>query len=266
MAKVPKPSKITPRSRTTSSTLPGVPFALPKASPRMKQRASRLAELLAEHYPAAYCELNYTTPHELLIATILSAQTTDVGVNRCTPALFAAFPTPADYALTTPAQIEPHIRTIGLFRSKAKAVHQTMAMLVSNFGGQVPSDMDSLITLRGVARKTASVVLGNCFNINVGFVTDTHVHRLSQRLGLVPRGTPVPKAERLIMAAFADHQSQWKDLSHRLIFHGRRACKARGGPGPNGQTGCCADHPICRELGEKCELRITARPRKAKAN
>jgi endonuclease-3 len=106
-----------------------------------------------------------------------------------------------------------------------------------------------------VARKTANVVLGNSFKTNVGFVVDTHVHRLSQRLGLVSWNTPVPKAEKIIMACFADFQSEWCDLSHRLIFHGRGPCKARGGPG-----GVCSGHAICQELGQKCELRVKGKP------
>ena len=239
------------RSMAASASLPGVPFKLPRISPQKRERARRLRDLLAEHYPNAYCELNHSNPHELLVATICSAQATDVSVNKCTPALFAAYPTPADYAVATPEQIEPYIRSIGLFRSKAKAICQTMRDIVEKFGGQVPRTMDELLTLRGVARKTANVVLGNSFKTNVGFVVDTHVHRLSQRLGLVPWKTPVSKAEKIIMACFAEFQSEWCDLSHRLIFHGRGPCKARGGPG-----GACSDHVICQELGQRCELRI----------
>jgi len=243
------------KSAAASALLPGVPFKLPRVSPEKRGRAHRLRDLLAEHYPNAYCELNHSNPHELLVATICSAQATDVSVNKCTPALFTAYPTPADYAKATPEQIEPYIRTIGLFRSKAKAICQTMRDIVEKFGGQVPPTMDQLLTLRGVARKTANVVLGNIFKLNVGFVVDTHVYRLSQRLGLVPWNTPVPKAEKIIMACFADFQSEWCDLSHRLIFHGRGPCKARGGPG-----GGCSNHAICRELGQKCELRGKGKP------
>ena len=161
-----------------------IPFKLPRATAAQKKRADRLLELLEAEYPDAHCELDYTKPHELLIATILSAQATDVGVNKATPALFKAFPTPADYAAASPDAIEPYIKTIGLFRNKAKAVHTAMTQLVEKHGGEVPRTMTELLELRGVARKTANVVLGNAFGINVGFVVDTHIERLSKRFCL----------------------------------------------------------------------------------
>lgn len=226
-----------------------IPFALPRVTPAALRRAAALAALLQTHYPDAACELRYASPHQLLIATILSAQATDVSVNKVTPALFAAFPTPADFARATPQAIEPHIRSIGLFRNKARAIHEAMKGIVDRFGGQVPRTMDELLTLRGVARKTAGVVLGNAFGINVGFVVDTHVHRLAVRFGLVPPTATVAQTERRLMALFP--RERWCAIGHQLIWHGRRACKAR--------MACCADHPICREFGGKCELRITAR-------
>lgn len=235
--------------RPSAQTAPDWPFALPRVTAAKKSRALRLAGELRQHYPTAHCELNFTNAHELLIATILSAQATDVSVNKATPALFKAFPTPADYANATPAQIEPYIKTIGLFRSKAKSVHSAMKDVVEKFNGQIPANMTDLLTLRGVARKTANVVLGNAFSIQVGFVVDTHVHRLAHRLGLVPAGTPVPKVERALMALFS--RERWCQLSHELIFHGRRACKARGVT--------CGDHPICAEFGQACELRVSAK-------
>jgi endonuclease III len=225
-----------------------------RSSPAVRARAERLLAALAEAYPDAHCELNYTSPHELLVATILSAQATDVSVNKATPALFAAFPTPADYARAKPEDIEPFIRTIGLFRNKAKAVQSAMTEIVQRFNGQVPRTMDELLTLRGVARKTANVVLGNAFKTNVGFVVDTHVQRLSVRLGLVPKGTSVEKIERRLMALLP--QDSWCDASHMLIFHGRRACKARGTS--------CDQHAICSEFGQRCELRVSVRPRSPK--
>ena len=209
---------------------------LPRKTPAQKARASKLLAALKKRYPDAHCELDWTQPHELLIATILSAQCTDVSVNKATPGLFKAFPTPAAYARATPEQIEPHIRSIGLFRNKAKAIHATCGMLVERFGGEVPRTMDELLLLRGVARKTANVVLGNCFGINEGVVVDTHVQRLSHRLGL-SRGKTVQAIERDLMALFP--REEWCLLSHLLIFHGRRSCKARGGS--------CATDPICRE-------------------
>lgn len=211
-----------------------LPFELPRKTAAQKARAMTLLAALKARYPDAHCELDWTKPHELLIATILSAQCTDASVNRATPGLFRAFPTPADYARSTPEEIEPHIRSIGLFRNKAKAIHATCCMLVERFDGQVPRTMDELLLLRGVARKTANVVLGNCFGINEGVVVDTHVDRLSHRLGL-SRGRTVQAVERDLMALFP--RNEWCLLSHLLIFHGRRSCKARGGS--------CATDPIC---------------------
>lgn len=218
-----------------------IPFALPRVSAAARARALRLYDALLERYPDAHCELNYDPqkPHELLVATILSAQATDVGVNKATPGLFRAFPTAADYAGATAEEIEPYIRTIGLYRNKAKAVHAAMASVVKDFGGGVPRTMDELLTLRGVARKTANVVLGNAFGINVGVVVDTHVERLAKRFRLAPAGASVAMVERHLMARFP--RETWCMLSHLLIFHGRRACKARGGS--------CAEDAICREFG-----------------
>jgi endonuclease-3 len=214
-----------------------------------------LLEALATEYPNAHCELEYTKPHELLIATILSAQSTDVGVNKATPALFAKYPTPADYARATPEEIEPLIRTTGFFRMKARAVHESMKAVVERFGGEVPRTMEELLTLRGVARKTANVVLGNAFGMNAGFVVDTHIERLSQRFGLVERGSNVKTIEERLMALFP--QDRWCDLSHMIIWHGRRACKARGT--------ACSKHPICARFGVACELRdIPVRPNQLK--
>ncbi|TVS07223.1 MAG: endonuclease III [Phycisphaerales bacterium] len=246
-----KPLKKTPGSTSRAARtanprgLKDIPFPLPQVEPAEKRRAKQLAAMLEEHYPGAVCELDFTSPHELLIATILSAQSTDAGVNKATPGLFAAFPTPADYAASTPEEIQPYIRTIGLYRNKAKAIHAAMTEIVERHVGEVPQTMDELLSLRGVARKTANVVLGNAYGINVGFVVDTHIERLSRRFGLVDENTTVAMIERRLMALFP--REQWCDLSHRLIWHGRRACKARGGS--------CAEHPICRRFGACCELR-----------
>lgn len=223
--------------------LKDIPMRIEAADAKDKAGAKRLAEALAQAYPDAYCELDYTSPHELLIATILSAQATDVGVNKATPGLFKAFPMPADYAATSPEKIEPYIKTIGLFRNKAKSVHAAMTSVIENFDGQVPQTMDELLTLRGVARKTANVVLGNAFQINVGFVVDTHIQRLSWRFGLTEEHkTPTDKVERRLMSLFP--RDRWSQLSHQFIFHGRRACPARGNA-PH-------EHPICRAFGVNC--------------
>jgi len=224
-----------------------LPFALPVVGQSDRRRARRLADALAEHYPDAGCELRYSSPHELLIATILSAQTTDVSVNKATPALFARFPSPADYAASTPEQIEPYVRSLGFFRNKARAIHSAMRDVVERHGGEVPQTMDELLELRGVARKTANVVLGNAFGINVGFVVDTHIDRLSKRLCLVPMDASVPMIERSLMALFP--RDRWTELSHQIIWHGRRACSAR--------RRACSDHPICRGFGRCCALRAS---------
>lgn len=222
-----------------------LPFELPRVSAAERKRALAIAGALAAAYPNAHCELTYSNPHELLVATILSAQATDAGVNKATPALFAKFPTPADYAAASPAQIEPYIKTIGLFRNKARAIHSAMKDVAERFGGEVPRTMDDLLTLRGVARKTANVVLGNAFGINVGFVVDTHIERVSTRFGLVKEGTTVPMIERRLMALFP--REKWCELSHQFIFHGRYACKARGSN--------CADNPVCSRFGVACPER-----------
>lgn len=217
-----------------------LPFRVPEVTRSEKARARRIGQALADRYPDAVCALDYTTPHELLIATILSAQSTDVGVNKATPALFTAFPMPQDYANASPAKIEKHVKSIGLYRNKAKAIHSAMASVVNDFGGEVPQTMDELLTLRGVARKTASVVLGNAFGINDGFVVDTHIERLSKRFGLAPQDASVAKVERHLISLFP--RDQWADLSHRIIYHGRQVCKARGW--------LCEDDSICQRFCE----------------
>jgi endonuclease III len=222
-------------SRKKRSSASKVGFDLPPKSRAEKSRAKRILDGFYKHYADAVCELDYTNVHELLVATILSAQATDVGVNKATPALFKRFPTPQHYAEATPAEIEQYIRTIGLFRSKAKSIHETMKRIVEVYGGEVPSTMEDLLTLRGVARKTANVVLGNAFGINMGVVVDTHVMRISRRFGLTEH-TDAKKIERDLMALVP--RPHWTQLSHMMIWHGRRICKARGA--------LCAEHPLCR--------------------
>lgn len=241
-----KPAKPTAKKTQslTKAAHADLPFVLPRLAPATRARAERLLHALESAYPDAHCELNFSNPHELLIATILSAQSTDAGVNKATPALFRAFPTPSEYAAASPEAIEPYIRTIGLYRNKAKAIHAAMTEIVRTFSGEVPRTMPELLTLRGVARKTAGVVLGNAFGINDAFVVDTHVERLSKRLGLAPPDASVAEVEKRMMAAFP--RERWCDVSHYLIWHGRRACKAR--------MACCADHPICAEFGRACDL------------
>lgn len=238
-----------PATSSSGLSIEGIPFELPRATAKERARAAELLADLDRFYPDAHCELVHSNAHELLVATILSAQATDAGVNKATPALFARFPTPADYAAASPAEIEPYIRTIGLYRNKAKAVHAAMTEIVTRFGGEVPRTMQELLTLRGVARKTANVVLSNAYGVHVGVVVDTHVERLSKRLGLAPGEMTIPMIERRLMALFP--RERWGDISHLLIFHGRRACKARGVSCGDG-----SGHPICERFGATCECRV----------
>lgn len=188
------------------------------------ERAAALTAALARTYPNAHCELNHRNPLELLVATILSAQCTDKRVNLVTPALFARCPTARHYAEIDSVELEVLIQSTGFFRSKAKNIRACCADLVAKHGGKVPATMDALTTLAGVGRKTANVVLGNAFNINIGVVVDTHVQRLSARLGLTKQTDPKKIEQDLIKLIPRD---QWTLFSHWLIWHGRRRCAAR---------------------------------------
>lgn len=220
------------------------------------RRALRLADALGERYPDAKCALLYRNPFELLIATILSAQTTDVAVNKVTPALFQRYPDSRAMSNASPADLEPLLRSIGLYRNKAKSLAGAARMLVDEFKGEVPRTMDELTRLPGVARKTANVVLGNCFGINEGFVVDTHIQRLAVRYGLADAGDSVQTIERKLMELFP--RQRWCELSHQIIWHGRAVCKARGGT--------CADDAICREFGIDCDLRATTGSKSIRAS
>jgi len=192
-----------------------------------KARAARTKNILAglrRTYPDAHCELNYSNPLELLIATILSAQCTDKRVNLVTADLFKKYRSARDYAGANPADLEQDIKTTGFFRNKAKNIRACCRKLVELHHGEVPRTMDELTHLDGVGRKTANVVLGNAFNVNVGVVVDTHVARLSTRLGLTNEKSP-EKIEQDLMKLVP--QTQWTLLSHWLIWHGRRRCYAR---------------------------------------
>ena len=190
----------------------------------LRARAAAVDAALTATYPAATCELSYRSPYELLVATILSAQCTDVRVNMVTPALFARFPDATALAGADRAELEELIRSTGFFRNKATSLLGMAQVVVERHGGQIPADMDALTALPGVGRKTANVVLCTAWGLATGVVVDTHVSRLSQRLGLT-RERNAEKIERDLMALFPP--SSWIDLSHRLILHGRRVCQAR---------------------------------------
>lgn len=181
-------------------------------------------ERLRAAHPDAHCELNYQTPHQLLVATILSAQCTDERVNQVTPALFARYPTAADFAAADRAELEEAIRSTGFFRQKARYIQESAHRIVHDYGGEVPDDMSDLLTLTGVARKTANVVLGEVYGVAHGITVDTHVKRLAKRLGLTSASDPI-KVEQDLMAIIPEES--WIEVSHLMIFHGRRICSAR---------------------------------------
>lgn len=196
----------------------------PSAAAPAQERLPAIIELLREAHPDATCALDFENPLQLLVATILSAQCTDERVNKVTPVLFARFPTAQALAEADREALEQIIHSTGFYRNKAKNVQEAARRIVAEYGGDVPNNMAELLTLAGVARKTANVVLGNCYGIADGVVVDTHVKRLAGRLGLSAQSDP-EKIERDLMALA--QPSEWIDLSHLLIFHGRRVCDAR---------------------------------------
>ncbi len=188
------------------------------------RRCERISQILESTYPNAHCELVFSNPLELLVATILSAQCTDKQVNKVTKDLFRNYKTPADYADGDPQQFADAIRRIGLYKNKAKNIQATCGKLLTDHGGNVPSTIGALTKLPGVGRKTANVVLGNAFGINAGIVVDTHVSRLSQRLKLSAAKDPVGIESDLMELVPPE---KWTLFSHWLIWHGRRCCRAR---------------------------------------
>jgi len=197
---------------------------------------------LKAEYPDARTELDWSNPLELLVATILSAQTTDVQVNRVTESLFSKYRTAEDYADSTPDELEEDIRPTGFYRNKARSLRGMASALVEEHGGEVPRTMSELVALPGVGRKTANVVLGNAFDTNEGIVVDTHVRRVSGRLGLTESSDPV-KIERELMRSVPE--GDWTIFSHLLILHGRRTCKARKPDCPS-----CILNDICPSARE----------------
>ncbi len=188
------------------------------------ETVAELIHRLKLAHPDAHCELNYESPIQLLVATILSAQCTDVRVNQVTPALFTQYPTIVDYAAADRVELEEAIRSTGFYRQKARYIQESAYTILQEYGGEVPDEMNDLTKLSGVARKTANVVLGEIYGKAAGVTVDTHVKRLSNRLGLTSESDPV-KVERDLMKIIP--KEHWIDISHLLIFHGRRVCKAR---------------------------------------
>ncbi len=210
----PKPRKTAPRRK-----------AWPRETREvLRRRAAKILALLNREYPTAHCELDFRTPYELLVATILSAQCTDARVNLVTPAFFLRYPTAAALAGAEPPEVEELIRSTGFFRNKARSLIGMAQALGANHGGTVPREMDQLRALPGVGRKTANVILGNAYGINEGVTVDTHVTRLAGRLR-VSRQTTAEKIEQDLMALIP--RKDWTLVSHLLIWHGRRVCIAQ---------------------------------------
>jgi endonuclease III len=218
----------------------------PKLPPR-EDRVPELLRRLAVAYPETGTALNHQNPFQLLVATILSAQCTDARVNLVTPALFAAFPDPAAFAVATQKQVEALVKTTGFFRNKAKNIRAAARMILTEFGGTVPGTLEELVRIPGVGRKTANVVLGDAFGVT-GITVDTHVGRLSRRLGLTRKNDPV-KVEMVLNRLIP--RAEWTRFSHRLILHGRQVCAARK---PN--CGGCPLADLCPKVG----VRVPAVP------
>ena len=199
------------------------PKGLNRRSPK-GQRAPEIRRRLDKAYPDAHCALDFTNPYQLTVATILSAQCTDKRVNMVTPSLFAKYPTPKELAAAKTEDVEEIIKSTGFFRAKSKSLIGMATAVDKNHAGEIPREMDQLVKLPGVGRKTANVVLGNAFETNVGVVVDTHVTRVSQRLALTKQTDPV-KIEQDLMKLFP--QEGWTMLSHLFIEHGRQVCDAR---------------------------------------
>jgi endonuclease-3 len=200
-----------------------------------------VVRLLKKSYPNATCALNFQTPVQLLVATILSAQCTDQRVNLVTRELFEQYPTAKDLAAIPLKQLEKIIQSTGFFRNKAKNIQACCQALVEHYGGRVPRDLDTLVTLPGIGRKTANVVLGTAYGLPTGVVVDTHVARLSRRLGLTQNSDPV-KIERDLMDQLP--RKEWIDFSHRMIHHGRAICRARRPLCPE-----CPLLKVCPQIG-----------------
>ena len=225
-AKKPKPAKPAPLKKTAPSPKSGARDVPPKGATRGTDpaRVRAILDALAAAYPDATCALKHENPFQLLIATILSAQCTDERVNMVTPGLFKKYPDPKAFAYANPLEIEGEIRSTGFFRNKTKSIIGASKKIVEDFHGEVPRTMEELLTLPGVARKTANVVLGVAFGIASGVVVDTHVTRLSERLDLTKHTDP-KKIELDLISAIP--QDRWIRFSHELIWHGRRVCQAR---------------------------------------
>lgn len=222
-----------PAERGSAVRKPTSPKRGKAYNPLAPERIQEILRRLDQLYPEVTCALQHKNAWELLVATILSAQSTDVNVNRVTPELFRKYPSVQDFAALKPEQLEPDVRSTGFFRNKSKSVVGAAREIIANFGGEVPHEMEQLLTLPGVARKTANVVLGTWFGKNEGVVVDTHVQRISRRLELTRNDDP-KKIERDLMGIIP--REKWTLFAHQIIWHGRKLCMARR---PK-----CADCPL----------------------
>ena len=213
-----------------------------KKTDELRKRAKRIVSLLKKQYPDAKCALNYENPLQLLVATVLSAQCTDVRVNMVTPALFARYPNAESFANADRGELETAIKSTGFFRNKARSIQESTKRIVSDYGGEVPNTLDDLVHLPGVGRKTANVILGNAFGVP-GITVDTHVRRVSHRLGLTKHAIP-EKIEQDLMELIP--KKEWTAFSHRMIFHGRQVCHAR-----KPKCEICILNTVCPKIGVK---------------
>lgn len=218
-----RPKRIMPKPASSKSAAPKK-TQVKRYNPTAPERVQEILNRLNQLYPDVTCALTHASAWELLVATILSAQSTDVNVNRVTPELFRKYPNVQAFAALRPEQLEPDVRSTGFFRNKSKSVIGAAKKIVEEFGGQIPDDIEKLLTLPGVARKTANVVLGTWFKKAEGVVVDTHVHRISRRLELTKENDP-PKIEQDLIKILP--RERWILFSHQMIWHGRKLCFAR---------------------------------------
>ena len=235
------PADIAPTGAAQTTPVPtGTPVLPTETALGRKRRARRMARLLADAHPDAHCELDFTNPLQLAVATILSAQSTDKKINEVTPRLFARYPTAADYAGADRAEMEEIIRPTGFFRNKTDALIKLGQALIERYDGEVPGKLDDLVSLPGIGRKTANVILGNAFGVP-GLTVDTHFRRLVNRFGWTAEGDPV-KIEFAVAELL--EKRDWTMSSHRIIFHGRRVCHAR-----KPACGACTLASVCPSYG-----------------
>jgi endonuclease III len=243
MAGIKTTKKRAKKREVARSAKPKAPRSLSTKTPALRgplapERVAAILKGLEEAYPNAVCALQHRSPWELLVATILSAQCTDVRVNMVTPELFKRFPTPAAMAKASLPELEKLIKTTGFFRNKAKSIQGAARKMIADFDGEVPQTLAELITIPGAARKTANVVLGVCFGKAEGIVVDTHVFRISRRLELAKGDTPEKVEQELMRVIPGD---RWMSFSHQIIHHGRQVCTAR-----NPKCNVCNLEPLCR--------------------